>query len=107
MPNRFLVAASWIALLTVSAPALADDGPPIDAPGSCIDPIGKDGLPKALVDGPKVIGTYKLTVGKPFETKLFRLVAAAHFMPERVGSSKGEWLPGLEVQLVKEIARDG
>jgi len=104
--SKLLMAAT---LLAVSTPAFADEGPPIDAPASCIAPTGKDGLglPKALVDGAKVVGTYKLTAGKALVTSTFRLLATAHFMPERVGSDKGEWLPGLEVQLVKEIERDG
>jgi hypothetical protein len=104
MSNRLVLAA---ALLSVTTPALAADVPPVDAPASCIEPIGKDGLSTALADGPKVVGNYKLTVGTPLVTQTFRIVAKAHFMPERVGSSKGEWLPGIEVQLIKEIERDG
>lgn len=80
---------------------------PFDAPPSCIEPVGKDGLPLAIARGPKVIGVYKLKNGKTLDTPRLRILATAHFMAERVGSKNGEWLPGLEVSLLPDVDRDG
>lgn len=98
------------ALLVITAlttSAAAQDEPPIDAPAGCIDPVGADGLPTLLARGPKVIGTYRLIDGKPRDTPKLRLLARAHFMPERGGSTKGEWLPGFEVSILPDVDRDG
>jgi hypothetical protein len=99
-------------LLFVSAFATAPsadkpDPPPVDAPPSCIDPVGKDGLSTALAKGPKVVGTYKLVPGKKLTIPGLRLLATARFMPDRLGSSTGEWLPGLGAELLPDIDRDG
>jgi hypothetical protein len=95
-----------VSLLAATAHAARPEHPP-DAPPSCIDPVGKDGLPLAIARGPKVIGTYKLINGKTLDTPKLRLLATAHFMAERVGSKNGEWLPGLEVSLLPDVDRDG
>ncbi len=103
MLTRSLVLLSLLATTT----AHARPEHPVDAPPSCIDPVGKDGLPVAITRGPKVIGTYKLKSGKTLDTPKLRLLATAHFMAERVGSKTGEWLPGLEVSLLPDVDRDG
>lgn len=97
-------------LAMLSTAAHADekpDPPPADAPPSCIDPGAKNSFSSALAKGPKLVGTYKLVAGKKLVTPNLRLLATAHFMPERMGSTKGEWLPGLEVELLPDVDRDG
>lgn len=95
-----------LAVLTSTAVA-ADESPPQDAPAACIDPVGKNGFPAQLAKGPKVVGTYTLTVGKALVTPRLRLLATSHFMADRVGATSGEWLPGLEVALLPDVTRDG
>jgi hypothetical protein len=73
----------------------------------CIDPVGATGLPIALSRGPQIVGTYQLVAGKPLVTPRLRLLATAHFVPTRVGSKEGEWLPGLEATLIPDADRDG
>jgi hypothetical protein len=112
MSKRLLLVAAAAATTLGASPSsllAADEGPPVDAPASCVAPTGKDGrgLPTALTEGPKVVGTYKLTAGTKLVTPVFSLLATAHFMPERMGSTQGEWLPGLEVRLVKDIEKNG
>ena len=109
MPTRSLLV---VAALTAGAAATSADPapprvPPRDAPPACIDPVGANGLSAVLARGPKVVGTYKLTPGKRLETKQLRLLATTRFMPERGGSSRGEWLPGLSVSLLPDVVRDG
>jgi len=105
--------AALVTLMLGSGMARADrakaapEGPPIDAPPACIDPVGATGLPLAITRGPSAARTHRLVVGKPMVVGNLRLRAAARFIPERVGSSAGEWLPGLEAQLVAEAKRDG
>ncbi len=91
----------------VAATAQARPARPYDAPPSCIEPVGKEGLPLAIAKGPKVLGTYKLKSGKALDTPRLRILATSHFMAERVGSKNGEWLPGLEVSLLPDVDRDG
>ncbi|MFN0246086.1 MAG: hypothetical protein ACKV2T_04210 [Kofleriaceae bacterium] len=83
------------------------DPPPVDAPPSCIDPVGKDGLSTALAKGPRVVGTYKLVAGKKLTIPGLRLLATARFVPDRVGATTGEWLPGLGAVLLPDVDRDG
>ncbi len=96
-----------VSLFAATAAEAAEDPPPIDAPAGCIDSVGADGLSTLLARGPKLIGTYQLTAGKKLDTPKLRLLATAHFMPERMGSTKGEWLPGFEVSLLPDVDRDG
>lgn len=92
---------------TVAHAAAKEDPPPRDAPGSCIDPVGQKGLALALAKGPKVVGTYKLVAGKKTTIPNLRLLATARFVPDRLGSAHGEWLPGLGAELVPDVDRDG
>lgn len=102
-----MVKRSLVALLLVASTADARPARPYDAPPSCIEPVGKEGLPLAIARGPRVVGTYKLKPGKALDTPKLRLLATSHFMAERVGSTNGEWLPGLEVSLLPDVDRDG
>lgn len=102
-----MLKGSLLVTMVLATAANARPARPYDAPPSCIEPVGQDGLPLAIARGPKVLGTYKLKPGKKLETPRLRILATSHFMAERVGSAKGEWLPGLEVSLLPDVDRDG
>ncbi len=108
MPNRLFRTFLLVGCLATAAHAdEKPDPPPQDAPPSCIDPTAKNGLSTTLARGPRLVGTYKLVAGKKLVTPNLRLLATAHFMPARVGSTEGEWLPGLEAELLPDVDRDG
>lgn len=108
----WLVAGLCVALGTATAyadePALpAAPVVPADAPPACVDPVGADGPSRLLARGPKKLGTYKLTSGKSLDTPRLRLKVSGKFIPERLGSSKGELLTGISVALLPDVDRDG
>ena len=62
--------ATLVTLMLGSGMARADrakaapEGPPIDAPPACIDPVGATGLPLAITRGPSAARTHRLVVGR-------------------------------------------
>ncbi|MBA2544275.1 MAG: hypothetical protein H0V17_31815 [Deltaproteobacteria bacterium] len=106
MSNRLIVA---FALLLGSSTARAEQDPrdiPTAAPKGCVEPID-GGIPAQVQRGPKLVGVYRLVNGKPLDTPLLRLRAYGQFIPERMGSSRGEVQARFEAQLRTEVRRDG
>ncbi len=54
-----------------------------------------------------LLGTYPLTAGQRLDTPGLRLLVEDKFIPERVGSTRGEHVIGMEAQLVPDVDHDG
>jgi hypothetical protein len=80
---------------------------PADAPPACVEPVGAEGPSPLLARGPKTLGTYTLSSGKSLDTPRLRLKVSGRFIPERLGSSRGELLTGISVALLPDVDRDG
>ncbi len=100
--------AAMVFLLTAPliAPVIAHAAP-ADAPAGCVDPVGADGAPARVSRGAQVVGTYQLVPDKPLDTPHVRLTVHDVFVPERVGSTRGEHSIGLTAQLLPDAVRDG
>lgn len=79
---------------------------PIVAPPGCVEPIA-DGITAPIKRGPTRIGVYRLANGKAIDTPRLRLKAYGRFIPERLGSRRGEVMASFEAQLLPDVIRDG
>lgn len=110
---RSLLVAGLCGMSLVSAARAAEPAPPdtpkvpADAPPACVDPVGAEGFSPLLARGPKKLGTYKLISGKTLDTPRMRLKVSGKFIPERMGSTRGEVLTGISVALLPDVVRDG
>jgi hypothetical protein len=99
-----------LAFLAHAAPATADtdeDWPLLDAPATCLAPVGGDGLAEAIARGPTLLGTYKLANTKDLDTPVLRLRAYGQFIPTRLGAKTGEVQARFEAGLLPDVKRDG
>lgn len=79
---------------------------PTVAPPGCVAPIA-NGITAPIAKGPKLVGIYRLANGKSIDTPRLRLKAYGRFIPERMGSTKGEVMASFEAQLLPDVVRDG
>jgi len=93
-------------VFVLTAPMIAH-AVPADAPVGCVDPVGADGAPARVSRGAQLVGTYQLVADKPLDTAHVRLTVHDVFIPERVGSTRGEHSIGLTAQLLPDVIRDG
>ncbi len=106
---RHLVLAAVFALVPAASSADSKWEPseiPIVAPAGCVEPIA-NGITAPIARGPKPVGVYRIANGKSIDTPRLRLKAYGRFIPERMGSTKGEVMASFEAQLLPDVVRDG
>lgn len=103
----------WTVLASLAAPpASIPVGQPhdttdwVEAPASCIDPVGKDGPTPWLASGPVQLGSWELKHGKVLDTPRVRIRVYGDFIPTQMGASTGDHVTNFEVQLKPNIDRE-
>jgi hypothetical protein len=103
MLTRLLV----LSMLLGPSLAAAEDPspPPRDAPAECVAPTDGNGLAKDLAGGPKILGRYKIANGTSIKTPKLTISANGVFVPERVGSTRGEVSARFSIELADKAER--
>ncbi len=102
-----LTIIALISTISTSALAWEPSDDPVDVPRACVDPVGLDGVTSLVTRGPKLVGVYRLKDRKTLDTPKLRLRAYGEFIPERLGSSRGEVQARFEAALLPDVVRDG
>lgn len=103
----------WMLSIALAAPPpsiavgeLHDTTAWVEAPSSCIDPVGKDGPTPWLENGPVSLGTWELEHGKTLDTPWVRFRVYGDFIPTTMGASTGDHVTNYEVVLKPNIDQE-